>query len=145
MAKLLEVSRQVIVGDVAILRAGGLPITATSKGYIIEKYASKHLYTGALVCRHNAAQMKQELYTVVDYGGEVLDVTVEHNIYGQLSGNLRLASRYDVDRFLYDVNRSDSKPLSDLTGGIHMHQIGCNSAKTFDIIREKLRLLGICY
>ena len=35
LAKELGVSRQIIVGDVALLRAAGQAITATARGYVI--------------------------------------------------------------------------------------------------------------
>ncbi|MDO4546399.1 MAG: transcription repressor NadR, partial [Bacillota bacterium] len=93
-AKELSVSRQVIVGDVAILRAAGLEILATPKGYIISSPETGNFpFTGMLACKHTAEQLRDELYTMVDFGATVIDVTIEHAIYGEISGKLDLSSR----------------------------------------------------
>ena len=102
----LDVSRQIIVGDVAILRASGLDILATPRGYISTSEKERtYLYTGMIACRHEADQLREELYTIVDYGATVIDVTIEHAIYGELSGKLDLSSRYDVDLFMDKVEK----------------------------------------
>ncbi|MEG0157382.1 MAG: transcription repressor NadR, partial [Anaerovoracaceae bacterium] len=133
LAKELSVSRQVIVGDVALLRATGSPIVATPKGYLLELQKNAFPYIGVLACKHDMAGLKTELYLVVDYGGTIIDVTVDHVIYGQLSGMLNISSRYDADIFIEKVSAEGSKPLSNLTEGIHLHRIGCKDRQTFDI------------
>ena len=47
---------------------------------------------------------------MVDNGCTVLDVIVEHPVYGQLTGQLHLSSRYDVGQFLQKVSRSGARP-----------------------------------
>lgn len=144
LAEKLSVSRQIIVSDVAILRASGEDIIATSKGYILGKPSEDYPFVGILVCKHTAEQLAAELYTIVDLGGTVIDVAIEHAIYGELSGKLELASRYDVDRFLTRVKEEkNAVPISTLTGGIHLHRIGCRDQESFDRIRAKLLELGI--
>ena len=144
LASDLSVSRQIIVGDVAILRASGEDIIATSKGYIMGREADQFDYTGILVCRHQSEQLADELYTIVDMGGTVIDVSIEHAIYGELSGKLDLASRYDVDIFLNRVREEkNAVPISTLTGGIHLHRIGCRDRESFDRIRQSLIRQGI--
>ena len=139
LAEQLSVSRQIIVGDVAILRASGAHISATPRGYVYEEEASAFPYEGLLACRHSPDQLREELYTIVDYGGFVIDVTIEHPLYGQFSGALNLGSRYDVDLFLKQVREEDNaKPLSILTNGVHLHRIGCRDKETFDRIRNSL-------
>ena len=118
----LGVSRQIIVGDVALLRAGGADITATPRGYVIRQ-------AGGLVrqvaVQHRPEQMQTELDAMVDQGCTVLDVVVEHPVYGQITGRLDLSSRYDVSEFIRKVSDSRSHPLSDLTEGIHLHTLSC--------------------
>lgn len=144
IAKHLNVSRQIIVGDVALLRASGNTILATPKGYVFEDSNLKIFpYVGLLACNHHMGGLKDELYIIVDYGGTAIDVTVEHSIYGQLSGLLNISSRYDVDQFIQKVTTEGAKPLSNLTGGIHLHHIGCKDKQTFDIIKRKLTDIGI--
>ena len=95
LAKLFGVSRQIIVGDIALIRASGTNIIATPRGYVLDKNINESVYTIAV--KHNVEHLADELYTIVDYGAEVVDVIVEHPVYGQLSGSLHLTSRYDVD------------------------------------------------
>lgn len=144
-AKKLSVSRQIIVGDIAILRAAGLDILATPRGYILASSGRESFpYIGLLACRHTADQLREELYTIVDYGATVIDVTIEHAIYGEISGKLDLSSRYDVDLFVEKVeNEKNSAPISTLTGGVHLHRIGCKDRTAFDLIRSALEAKGI--
>ncbi len=141
LAALLKVSRQIIVSDVALLRAGGMNISATPRGYILSENdsdKSAHSFEGILACKHTAAQLQEELYTIVDFGAEIIDVTIEHSLYGQLSGKLNINSRYDADLFLEKIRNNADLPLSSLTEGIHLHKIGCKDKKTFDLIKESL-------
>ena len=121
LAERFSVSRQAVVGDVALLRAAGADISATPRGYIILK-ANPGLVR-RVACRHDAAGMEAELCAVVDQGCSVLDVIVEHPVYGQLAGALHLRTRSDVDQFLRRVEEHRARPLSALTGGIHLHTL----------------------
>lgn len=141
LAERFSVSRQAVVGDVALLRASGADISATPRGYIILK-AGRGL-TRQVACRHDAAGMEAELNAVVDQGCAVLDVIVDHPIYGQLTGSLQLSSRYDVSQFLSRCAKSDARPLSDLTGGIHLHTLSCPDEDAFSRVQEVLRALGV--
>jgi len=136
----LGVSRQIIVGDVALLRAGGSPITATPRGYLSAKPESGFRRT--LACRHPPQGMEAELTALVDAGCEVVDVVVEHPLYGQLTGELRLRSRYDVGEFLRHAARDSARPLSDLTGGLHLHTVRAPDPAALDRAAQALRELG---
>lgn len=139
LAGRLSVSRQVIVGDVALLRAAGEDITATARGYVLGRAAGgRH----TVVCRHAPEDMERELKLMVDYGCAVEDVVVEHSVYGQLTGRLDLASRYDVDEFMRRVTEGGDHPLSDLTGGIHLHTLRCPSEGAFRSLLAALRNEG---
>ena len=100
LADRFSVSRQIIVGDVALLRASGMNIEATPRGYILTEEQKKGILR-RVACVHNREQMEDELNICVDYGCEVLNVIVEHPVYGQLTGELHLQSRYDVAQFGY--------------------------------------------
>ena len=78
-----------------------------------------------IVCVHDETRMAEEMYTVVDLGGALLDVTVEHSVYGQICAPLHACSRFDVDTFLLKLQSSGAKPLCDLTDGIHLHRLRC--------------------
>lgn len=144
LAQELSVSRQIIVGDIALLRASGLKIAATARGYILENdFTSSFPYVGLLSASHSPEDTQDELYTIVDYGGYVIDVIVEHPIYGQLSGPLDIASRHDVDIFVQNtVSNQSAHPLSILTDGIHFHKVGCKSEEIFQLIKNALKEKG---
>lgn len=129
LAKKFSVSRQLIVGDIALMRATGLKIYATPRGYILDREDESQCVF-KVACCHNDENMGAELYAVVDNGGTVQDVTVEHPIYGEILGELRLKSRYDVDLFLKKVAENKVQPLMRLTGGIHLHTIKCRDEET---------------
>ena len=141
LAAHFSVSRQIIVGDIALLRAAGADISATPRGYVILRE------TGGLVrqvaVQHDAAGMGEELNAMVDQGCTVVDVIVEHPLYGQLTGPLQLSSRYDVQQFLKRCASADAQPLSNLTEGIHLHTLSCPDSEAFRRVQQNLRELGI--
>lgn len=145
LAKELTVSRQIIVGDVALLRAEGEEIIATPRGYIIPRDSNEERFLGQIVCQHTEKEMQAELYTIVDYGGEILDVSVEHALYGELTGQLTIRSRSEVDDFFAKMTEKQAVPLSHLTNGIHLHTIACKDQETFQKIKNALTKLGILY
>lgn len=136
LAAACGVSRQVIVGDVSLLRAEGHAIRSTPRGYLMGKEES-FPFVGTLVCRHDNAGMEEELNTIVDYGGTCIDVSIEHAIYGEFMGQLNISSRYDVRLFMEKI-QGDSKPLSLISGGVHTHRIGCRDEEIFYLIRDAL-------
>lgn len=135
------VSRQIIVGDIAILRAEGHKITATPRGYILPEETGMPVCQ--IACRHDSSQILEELNAIVDCGGCLVDVVVEHPLYGELVGNLQISNRLEAEDFVKRVRESKAAPLSMLTDGIHLHTITCQNPETFDRIRERLRELGI--
>lgn len=143
LARELSVSRQIIVGDVALLRAGGLDITATPRGYLLPRPPAGVKCTFA--CRHRADQMEEELNAMVDQGCTVLDVIVEHPIYGQLTGPLRLSNRYDVAQFVARCREESAAPLSQLTEGVHLHTVLCPDQEAAGRVRQALEELDFLY
>lgn len=143
LAKKLGVSRQIIVGDVALIRASGTHIIATPRGYILDSKQQNQTYTIAV--NHSQEQMADELYTIVDLGGCAIDVIVDHPVYGQLTGKLHLSSRYDVDQFIKKVNNNQAKPLSQLTDGLHLHTIQCPNEDTYQRIVSALDEKGYLF
>ena len=138
LANDLGVSRQIIVGDVALLRAGGVDIQATPRGYVLA--AETAGVTAVLACVHTGGDMERELTLMVDYGAEVVDVIVEHPVYGQLPGQLQLRSRYDVAQFL--TKAAGAAPLSALTDGIHLHTVRCPDEATLQRVTAALKAEG---
>lgn len=130
LASQFSVSRQIIVGDIALLRAAGADISATPRGYVLSRKAIGLVRTVA--CHHTLEGTEQELLIMVDNGCTVLDVVVEHPVYGQLTGQLQLASRYDVAQFMESLSQEGATPLSALTGGIHLHTLRCPDEATYN-------------
>ena len=137
----LNVSRQIIVGDIALLRAGGAEISATPRGYVLPRATDG--ITRTIACRHALAQTGQELDILVDTGCTVLDVIVEHPVYGQLTGQLQISSRYDVEQFLARIRDSEAAPLSMLTGGLHLHTLCCPNEDAYTRACAALKAAGL--
>lgn len=124
LAKQLNVSRQVIVQDIALLRANNKNIMSTNKGYLLfQKEGQEGKVTKTIKVTHTEDEILDELYTIVDYGVKVLDVVVEHAIYGQIMVDLIINSRADAKNFVEQVKKSKTKPLNELTQGIHYHTV----------------------
>lgn len=137
------VSRQVIVQDIALLRATNKNILSTNKGYFLYNPGKDPQKPKRSFCvQHTTEQMQDELYTIVDYGGKVLDAVVEHDIYGQITVDLMLCNRMDVDEFMERIRKSKSQPLNVLTGGKHWHTVEADTEPMLQVIGEKLREKG---
>ena len=144
LAAQLGVSRQIVVGDVALLRAGGAQIDATPRGY--QLHPAQKGYVGILACVHSTEEeMRTELYTIVDQGGIVVDAAVENSLYGELRGNLNLASRYDVDLFIQQAADTPECLLSRMTGGVHLHTLRCPDEASFHRVEAALDAKGLLY
>ena len=138
LAERSGVSRQIIVGDIALLRAAGAEILATPRGYTLRGAAEGIERTVA--CVHDAGGTERELNIMVDNGCTVRDVIVEHPVYGQLTGALELRSRYDVQQFLR--RSAGAPPLSSLTDGIHLHTLLCPDEAAFRRVKTALGEAG---
>lgn len=144
-AKEFKVSRQIVVGDVALLRAAGYDIIATARGYLLEKEGKKQGIIRKIACQHSPEQTEEELLTIVSFAGELLDVVVEHPIYGELTGGLHIRTEKEVQAFIKAYKKSSASLLSELTGGIHLHTIRCENEDAFSRIKKVLAEKGILY
>lgn len=142
LASKFSVTRQIIVADIALLRALGHPIIAVHKGYLLNSPQSDCL-TKRVVVKHSKNMVAKELYAIVDNGGKVLDVIVEHSVYNRISADLNLSSRYDVDEFVHKLESANAQPLSALTEGLHIHTIAVQDECTFERIVKVLSDLKI--
>lgn len=133
----LGVSRQIIVGDIALLRAAGQEITATARGYVVP---AQNGLLRRIACIHFAEETRDELDAMVDCGCTVVDVIVEHPVYGQLTAPLHLSSRLDVDQFMKRMD--GAAPLSQLTGGVHLHTLSCPDETAYEHLLQLLRQRG---
>jgi uncharacterized protein len=141
LAKHFRVSRQSLVQDVAILRAGGEDIVATPRGYLLPDRAGRG-HRAILACRHAPERTEEELQILVDHGVKILDVIVEHPLYGELRGSLMIESRADLQDFLAHVSASHALLLSSLTGGVHLHTIEASRPEMISRAKARLRARG---
>lgn len=142
LARRLGVSRQVIVQDVAILRARGNEILATPQGYMLLCQPPEKSNRTVLAVTHPPARTAEELYILVDSGLKVIDVIVEHPLYGDLRGSLMLSSREDVDRFMTRLKEENAALLSALTGGFHLHTVEFTDIEKLKRAKDLLRAKG---
>ncbi|MFD1849310.1 transcription repressor NadR [Oceanobacillus bengalensis] len=143
-AKITNVSRQVIVQDVSILKAKNEPIIATSQGYIYLNDEKEHqLERMVIVCNHTPDQALDEMYAIVDHGVSIKDVIVEHQVYGDLTASIRVRTRKEVDDFIQKISETNASYLSTLTNGIHLHTIESDSRDKLEAVCEELRKAGI--
>ncbi|AHF06092.1 transcription repressor NadR [Desulfitobacterium metallireducens] len=132
LAKITEVSRQVIVQDMALLRAKEEPVLSTSQGYIYFKDSLLHGVRRVIFSRHSAQDTERELTLLVDFGVQVLDVGIEHSVYGRILRPLNLKSRLDVKNFLSQMTQKEATLLSSLTSGLHLHTLEAPSVEVMD-------------
>jgi len=142
LAKELNVSRQIIVGDIAMLRAEGQDIIATARGYITPELREANQYIGKIACIHDADNSMLELHVIVDLGATVVNVIVEHEIYGEITGQLNIKTRDDVELFFNRVKSSEIKLLSVLTSGAHLHTVACRDKTHFEQVHDALAVAG---
>ncbi len=140
LADRFGVSRQVVVYDVALLRAQGAEILATPRGYMMSPVSARHRKT--LACRHQGEDIERELSIIVDHGGTVIDVVVEHPLYGDLTGVLMLTSRHEVRDFVARLAESGARPLAELTEGVHLHTVEAQNPDVLVRIEKDLDEAG---
>jgi hypothetical protein len=141
LAQHFGVSRQSLVQDVAILRAAGKEILATPRGYCLSQGPSR-AHHAVLACRHEPERTEEELLILVDNGVKVLDVVVEHPLYGEMRGSLLIESRADVHDFMKRVRASRALLLSSLTGGVHLHTVEASRSEMIARAKAQLRARG---
>lgn len=139
LAKSFAVSRQVIVQDIALLRAAQNDIISTNRGYICKMPV---MVRRVIKVNHADTEIEEELNTVVDFGGVVEDVFVRHGVYGQLRAQLSIRSRIQVRALVEDIGNGKSSPLKNVTSGYHYHTILADSQQTLDLIEDELRKKG---
>lgn len=139
LAKKYGVSRQVVVQDVALLRAQGLNIQSTSNGYLLDNAAPNSRVFKSI---HSDEETAEELTICVDLGGCVEDVFVYHRAYGVIRADLNIRSRLDIQRFLESVSTGHSRLLKNITSGYHYHTVTADSEEVLDLIQQALTERG---
>lgn len=136
LALLHDVSRQVIVQDIALIRAAGYDIISTNRGYILN---TPRKISKIYKVHHTDEQLGEELCAIVDMGGCVENVMVNHRVYGHIEADLQINSRRKVTKFVEDIKNGKSSPLKNITSNYHYHTISADSQETLDMIEDVLR------
>jgi hypothetical protein len=135
----LNVSRQIIVSDIALLRASGYDIISTHRGYILKTLQG---VSSVIKVNHNDEETEEELNLIVDMGGTVIDVFVNHKVYGTIKVPLNIRSRRNVQDFMNGIKSGKSTPLKNITSGYHYHTISAESDEIITLIKDGLQKLG---
>lgn len=144
LAKALGVTRQIIVQDIALIRAENHNILSTNKGYLYRDANVENTQPKRVIhVRHSTEQVLDEFLTVLDLGGTVLDVAVEHEIYGQIRADLLIETPQDAREFVDRLSRCRDNPLKVLTDDCHYHTITAPAEKLLDLIEAALRAKGM--
>lgn len=141
LAKKTGVSRQVIVQDMALLKATNKNIISTTRGYLLYK-EDTNKEKRVFVVYHDNEEIREELYAIVDSGGKMLDVSVFHSVYGLITVDLIIQNRREADEFLAKMDQVKNEPLMKLTNGNHMHTVEADTEEILDHIEGILREKG---
>lgn len=139
LAQLCEVSRQVIVQDVALIRAYGYDVLSTNRGYLIRE---DQVFGRTFKVKHGEEQTEEEMNEIVDLGGRIVNVFVNHKVYGRMEAILNVTSRKKVKEFMRDIQNGKSSPLMRVTSNYHYHRIEAESEEILDEIEQMLREKG---
>ena len=140
LAKEFDVSRQVIVQDVALLRANGKNIFSTNRVYLIQEDEET---TRVFKVQHEDDEVEKELTTIVDLGGTVEDVFVYHKVYGVLRAEMNIKSRMDIRNYMEEIRSGKSSLLKNVTSGYHYHTVRAERVEILDMIQEELQKKGL--
>lgn len=145
LAKKANVSRQVIVQDISLLKAKNEPIIATSQGYLyISMNAGSENHAERIVaCLHGPERTEEELELIVDEGVTIKDVIIEHPVYGDLTAAIRVSTRKEVKQFMDHINSTNAAYLSQLTEGVHLHTLSAPTKERIDQACQALDEAGI--
>lgn len=142
LSKLMGVSRQVIVQDIALLRANKNDIISTNRGYMLNSIVESTAFTRVFKVTHTDEQIEEELSCIVNLSGQVLDVYVEHDIYGKVSAELNIATIQDIESFMLQMQDNSVIPLKNITNNSHYHTVSAPSEKLLDLIELELQAKG---
>ena len=135
LAQRFDISRQIIVQDITVLKGTGYEILSTSQGYIMQK---SPLSERVFKVRHTTSETEDELSCIVELGGTVVDVFVWHKVYGKIEAALNIFSKLHIKQFLEGVRTGQSSELMHITGGYHYHTVRADDEATLDRVEAVL-------
>ncbi len=151
IAKQLGVSRQIIVQDISLLRESGSEIVATTRGYVLAvgaqppaaasegaAPATAEPFQRTFKVHHSVKETGDELETIIDLGGHVLNVSISHRAYGRVTAPLDIATHADIANFIHDIESGKSSPLCTATSGYHYHLVAADTEEALEAIGRAL-------
>lgn len=143
LAKAFHVSRQIIVQDIALMRAENYGILSTNKGYLLRSHKAENMQPKRVFfVKHSTEQVLDEFQTIIDLGGKILDVAVEHELYGQICVDLLIETASDAADFHAKLMTCRDNPLKVLTDDCHYHTVSAPSERLLDLIEKDLKRKG---
>ncbi len=139
LAASFGVSRQIIVQDISFLKSEGFDIISTHTGYLIQ--SSPFVERVFKLC-HTTAQTQDELTSIINLGGTVVDVFVWHKVYGKVTAKLNISTKSHIEEFIEGVRSGKSTELMNITGGYHYHTVRAESEDAIQRIEQVLGSKG---
>jgi uncharacterized protein len=142
LSSLLGVSRQAIVNDIAILRASGEVVVGGPHGYRLGRVSG---LLEIIHCNHPPERGREELEILLDRGIAVLDVGVDHSVFGEVRASVVVETRADIERHAAAITEAGEAPLSVITGGRHSHTVRAPNRDALDAAKRELLERGILH
>lgn len=143
LARIFHVSRQIIVQDIALMRAENYGILSTNKGYLLRSEKTENTHPKRVFfVKHTTQQVLDEFQIILELGGKILDVAVEHELYGQIRVDLLIETAEDAAEFHQKLITCHDNPLKVLTDDCHYHTVSAASERLLDYIEADLRRKG---
>ncbi|WP_206528071.1 transcription repressor NadR [Marinitoga sp. 38H-ov] len=136
LAEQIGVSRQMIIQYISKLKTEGYNISSTREGYILEREKG---IRKMIAVKHSSDEIEDELFLIVKAGGKILDVVVEHPIYGEIKGRIDVENENDIIKFMSLIKTTNATPLLELSGGIHIHTIEVKDEETFEKVKKSIK------
>lgn len=139
LADEFNVSRQIIVKDIAELKRRGIDIIATARGYILNRPAMPEKVFKVV---HSDDDTERELMEIVKVGGTIVNVFVWHKIYGKIEAPLNIKTQNDVSKYIANLKSGRSKPLKNVTNEYHYHLICGENETVLENVERVLEKMG---
>lgn len=139
LAQMFHVSRQIIVQDIALIRAAGYEIISTNRGYLLN---GPNEVSRVFKVAHTDEELETELFSIIDLGGKIANVMINHKVYGHMEATLNINSRRKAEEFLEGIRTGKSSPLKNITSNYHYHKVVADSEETLNLIEEMLKNKG---
>ncbi|MBN4909288.1 transcription repressor NadR [Staphylococcus sp. EG-SA-13] len=132
LSQQFDVSRQIIVKDISILKSQNYNINSTSRGYVVNNEQCGKRYKRVIVCQHDNDRMEEELKLILDNGAMIDDVAIDHPVYGSIKADLMIETYEDLSKFISEMEKYEGQMLAHLTDNLHLHTISAHTEKILD-------------